>query len=265
MAVALVLIGMFVLISYQAQKVSHWLRQRVGEVELFLEEMEEPFAQALYERASATPGVVEAEYVTREEAQAIFKSEFGEEAEIFFDEQFLPASIKVRVASDYSNADSLQALVAEFTAWNRVDEVVFNQPLLLKVQQNLRLLTLIGLAIGTLVVLASIFLVANTIRLTIYARRLLIRTMKLVGATDNFVRRPFVVEGMLQGLVAGLLAATVLWGLYKLMAAYLPQFGSGSMLAMLVMFVLVGGSGILLGWAGSFLSVRRFIRNVALH
>jgi cell division transport system permease protein len=89
--------------------------------------------------------------------------------------------------------------------------------------------------------------------------------MKLVGATDNFVRRPFVVEGMLQGLVAGLLAATVLWGLYKLMAAYLPQFGSGSMLAMLVMFVLVGGSGILLGWAGSFLSVRRFIRNVALH
>ncbi len=264
MTVALVLIGLFALLSYEAQKVSSWLRSRVGELEVFLEETVEPSAaEALYMRAQATPGVDEAEYVSQEQAQAIFEQEFGEGAEVFLDEPFLPASIKVRVRSRYANPDSLSALVEEFEKWNRVDEVVFNQPLLVKVQQNLRLLTISGLLLGTIVVLASLFLVANTIRLTIYARRLLIRTMKLVGATDSFIRRPFIVEGIAQGLLAGLIAALILSGLYSLMSGYLPQIeGSSSTAAILVMAGVIL-SGLALGWIGSLFAVRRFIQNVA--
>ncbi|GIV59577.1 permease-like cell division protein FtsX [Rhodocaloribacter litoris] len=264
MAVALVLIGLFMFLSYEAQIVSQWLRQRVGELEIFLEDVDETMAQALHERAAATPGVAEAEYVSRAEAEAIFRREFGEGAEVFFDEPFLPASIKVRVESDYANPDSLAALVEEFASWNRVDDVVFNQPLLVKVQQNLRLLTLIGLSLGTLVVLASIFLVANTIRLTIYARRLLIRTMKLVGATDAFIRKPFIVEGVAQGVLAALLALLVLGGLYSLMKRYLPALEVGGVVPVLLALVVLV-LGVLLGWLGSYFSVRRFIKNVALH
>lgn len=263
MTVALVLIGLFAMLSYEAQKVSSWLRSRVGELEIFLEESVEPAAaEALYMRAGATPGVDEAEYVSQEEAQAIFEQEFGEGADVFLDEPFLPASIKVRVRSRYANPDSLTALVAEFEKWNRVDEVVFNQPLLIKVQQNLRLLTIAGLLLGTIVVLASLFLVANTIRLTIYARRLLIRTMKLVGATDSFIRRPFIVEGIAQGLLAGVTAALILSGLYSLMSGYLPQIGGSSSAVALLVTVGVILSGVALGWIGSLLAVRRFIQNV---
>lgn len=265
MTVALVLIGLFALVGYQGQQVSDWLRQRVGEVEIMLaEQASEAEAASLQQRADVMPGVEETEYISQEDAQNIFAQDFGEGAEAFFDEPFLPASIKVRVRSSYANPDSLNRLSEEFETWNRVDEVIFNQPLLVKVQRNLRLISVLGFSLGTLVVLASLFLVANTIRLTIYARRLLIRTMKLVGATDDFIRRPFIVEGIAQGVVAGVLACLVLWGLYRLAAGYLQLPSSMSLWGLLFGAGLIL-TGILLGWLGSYFAVRRFIKDVALH
>ena len=265
MTVALVLVGLFGVVTFEAQQVMGWLRQRVGELNVYLDERaEDRTAEALRTRAAVQPGVEETEYISHEEAQAIFQRDFGEDAAIYFDEPFLPASIKVRVTPAYANPDSLARLQREMSTWNRVDEVVFNQPLVAKVQRNLRLLSTVGLALGTLVTLAALFLVANTIRLTVYARRLLIRTMKLVGATDRFVRRPFVVEGMVQGFVAGVLASLVLWGLFSLAAENLPQLAGGR-LFILGVAALVTLTGVLLGWLGSYFAVRRFIKKVALH
>ena len=264
MTVALILIGLFGLVALKTDQVSDYLRQRVGEVEIFLDDVDEPVARAIRLRAETMPGVANTDFVSSEEAQQIFMEEFGEGAEDFFDQAFLPASIRVQARPSYANPDSLAGLVAEFEQWNHVDEVVFNQPLLVKVQENIRLLTIAGLTLGALVVLAAIFLVANTIRLTIYARRLLIRTMKLVGATDVFIRRPFVVEGVGQGLVAGLLAGGIIWGAYVLLAGYLPQVALGQW----DLIGLLGGvfvMGVLLGWFGSFVAARRFIKKVALH
>lgn len=265
MTVALVMVGLFAVVIWQARGVSDWLKQRVGEVELFLEETTDQMAESLYDRALATPGVAQAEYVSRERAQEIFREEFGEEAEIFFDGAFLPASIRVRVEPDYINTDSLNAMVAEFSSWNRVDEVVYNRPLLAKVQDNLRLLSLIGISIGLLVLIASVFLVANTIRLAIYARRLMIRTMKLVGATDGFVRKPFIVEGILQGLIAAFLALFILWVFEQVAIAAVPQLVA---LPWTEALLLAGGlmfAGFLLGWIGSQSAVRRFLKQVSLH
>lgn len=264
MAVALVLIGMFGILGYEARQVSDWLRQRAGELEIFLNDVDEASAEAIYRRAALVPGVSETEYVSKQEAQAIFQREFGEGAEVFVDEPFLPASVKVRVQPAYATPDSLESLAAEFHTWRHVDEVVFNQALLVKVQQNLRMLTLAGLSLGVLVVLASLFLVANTIRLTIYARRLLIRTMKLVGATDSFVRQPFLVEGIAQGIAASLVAGIIVWILYARLNSLLNTDGE-SFLGGFLFFLALLALGALLGWAGSLFAVRKFLKNVALH
>ena len=265
MTVALVLVGLFSIIMWQAQDVSEWLKQRVGEVELFLADASTEVSEALYLRAQSTPGVAEAEYISKEQAQQIFLDEFGDEAVVFFDDAFLPASIKVRVEQAYINTDSLNILVAEFSSWNRVDEVVYNQPLLVKVQSNLRLLTMIGAFLGILVLTASIFLVANTIRLAIYARRLMIRTMKLIGATDSFVRQPFIVEGIIQGLIASGLALFIIWVVQYAVTAFIPQM---SILSAAMTLVFAGSmllAGVLLGWIGSVNAVRRFLKNVSLN
>ncbi len=263
-AVALVLIGMFALMTFQTNQVTTWLKQRVGEVEIFLEDVEDPVAEAIDARAAVMPGVADTEYISKEEATRVFQEEFGEGAEIFLDEPFLPASVRVHVEPDYANPDSLQMLVAEFGTWNRVSEVVFNQPLLVKVQKNLRLITLSGFLLGLLVVLAALFLVGNTIRLTIYARRLLIRTMKLVGATDAFIQQPFIVEGVAQGIMAGATASALVWMLYGAMSGYLPQLAVSFWTLLFIGFFVIT-MGALLGWLGSYFSVRRFIKHVALH
>jgi cell division transport system permease protein len=265
MAVALVLIGLLLLLVYQGQEVTTLLQERVGELELFLEAVEAPMAKALEARAAAMPGVDRVEYISPEQAQEIFRREFGEGSEVYQGELFLPASIKVFVERDYANSDSLNALKTEFESWNRVESVAFNEDLLVKVQQNLRYLHSVGLVLGVIVMLASVFLVANTIRLTIYARRLLIRTMKLVGATDAFVRRPFIVEGLAQGLAAGVLASLLLWGLYRLVLGFVPALALHGFGPLLTLFLVLIGCGLLLGWLGSWFSVRRFIREVALH
>ena len=265
MTVALVMVGLFAVVTWQARGVSEWLKQRVGEVELFLEDTTDQVAESLYERARATAGVAEAEYISKERAQEIFQEEFGEEADIFFDGAFLPASIRVRVEPDYINTDSLNALVSEFSSWNRVDEVVYNRPLLAKVQDNLRLLSLIGMSIGVLVLLASIFLVANTIRLAIYARRLMIRTMKLVGATDGFIRKPFIVEGIIQGLISSVLALFILWVIQEVAIAYVPQLPSLPASQTIVFTGALLVAGFLMGWMGSVSAVRRFLKQVSLH
>ncbi|MDQ7041638.1 MAG: permease-like cell division protein FtsX [Rhodothermus sp.] len=266
MTVALVLIGVFAAVGYHAHQVTDWLRQRVGEIEIFLEDdVDDSIARALYARVQAIPGVAAARYISREEARQIFLEEFGQEGEVFLDEPFLPASIRVRFEPTMAAPDTLARLVEWLATWNHVDEVVFNQPLLIKVQQNLRLITLVGLALGLLVVLAAVFLVANTIRLTVYARRLLIRTMKLVGATDSFIRQPFVIEGMAQGLIAGLLAASIVALGYQVGAGYLPQLADHQDLFLPGLLAGIVLTGILLGWFGATWAARRFIRRVPLH
>jgi cell division transport system permease protein len=268
MAVALILIGLFMMVSSKAQEVSTALQARVGEMEIFLSDnADDELGNALHQRAMLIDGVQSAEYVSRNEAMQIFERDFGDGSQDFFDQPFLPPSIRVRATQSYSNEDSLESLVATFKGWPQVDDAVYNKSLLAQVQRNLRAITSMGLLLGSMVVLASIFLVANTVRLTIYARRLLIRTMKLVGATDSFVQRPFVVEGILQGLIAAIVATGVVAVVQRMISRWLADFGlvsySGRDMFTLVLGMLVLGA--VLGWLGSFLAARRFIKKVALH
>jgi cell division transport system permease protein len=263
--VALVLVGIFGIVGYEAQVVSNMLRKQSGEMEVFVEDGASTNDQeALHARIRTMPGVAGAEYISHEEAAEVFRQEFGEEASLFDDPTFLPSSIRIEVAPTYANPDSMSQMASAIEGWRSVDEVVFNRDLLVRVAQNRRLISAIGIVLGVVVVLASVFLVANTIRLTIYARRLLIRTMKLVGATDRFVRRPFLVEGLLQGFIGGGVASGIVWGLYRL---FLLQMDQGAV-PFFLQLSLVGGlvaAGMILGWLGSYFAARRFIQNIELH
>lgn len=265
LTVALVLIALFALTTWQGSRVIDWLRQRVGEVELFLSDAADPQqTNALRLRLEATPGVEQVIYISREAASEEFRRAFGEEAALLPEDAFLPASFRVQLEPRYANPDSLTALSQRFAQLNRVDEVFYNQPTLVRVQQNLRVFTPLALGIGGVVVLAALFLVGNTIRLTVYARRMLIRTMKLVGATDSFIRRPFLVEGIAQGVAAGVLACLLLMPLYTALTRAIPELagwpGGTPILTLLAILL----CGTLLGWLGSWVAVRRFIRSVRI-
>lgn len=263
--VALVLVGVFGIVGYEASVVSEMLREQAGQMEVFIEQdASEQMQEALHARIQTIPGIAQTEFVSHEEAAKIFRREFGEDASAFEDPTFLPASIKIKMEPTHAHPDSMARTANVIGEWRGVDDVVLNQDLLVRVAQNRRLINAVGIALGTIVILAAVFLVANTIRLTIYARRLLIRTMKLVGATDRFVRRPFLVEGIVQGFLGGTIAGGVVWGLYRI---FLQQIGRAPLPLRAELLLLGGliGGGVLLGWIGSYFAARRFIQNIELH
>ena len=270
LAIALVLIGMFALLGWQGQRLSEVLQQRAGEAEVFLRDVSAEVAEQTGARLLSMPGIETAEYISHEQAAETFRETFGEGADLFDDEQFLPASYRIRVGGEYAQPDSLARLARRVGSWEAVDEVSYDDALLEAVERNRQAFTLIGLAVAFLVGLAALLLVGNTVRLSIYARRMLIRTMKLVGATNAFIRRPFLVEGVVQGLLAGAIASLALWGLYSLLLDQLraaDALGAGSnwpggtpALALGAVLVV----GVLLGLLASWVAVRRFIRQVRL-
>ena len=270
LAIALVLIGIVALLGWQWQTVSDTLRQRASEVEVFLDDaVDDEVAERLGERLRAVPAVDSVRFVSHEEAAEVFREAFGEGAEVFDDAQFLPASYRVRLRTEGASADSLAQFAEEVGSWAPVEEVAFDRASVEAIERNRRVVTGVGGAVALLVVLAALLLVGNTVRLSIYARRMLIRTMKLVGATNAFIRRPFLIEGAAQGLAAGLAAGAVLWALYGLFLGWLRSadvaaggavgWPGGSPLVAVAAVVLLG---VLLGFLASTVAVRRFIRQV---
>ncbi len=269
MTVALALIGVLFLLGFQAQQLSEWLTKRVGQVDVFLENIEEPLGRTVRDQIATLPGVESATYVSKQEAIRTFRREFGEGAETFLGEggDFLPASVKVQVTSHMINTESLNRIIKTLRKQQHVDDVVYNSRALTAVQQNLKTLTWVGISLGLIILLAAVFLVANTIRLSIYARRLLIKTMKLVGATDSFIRKPFLVEGLVQGLLGGLVGAAFMSGLNAALAWIIPQLRNqpwpgGHPIVLMIALV---GFGLVLGWLGSLFAVRKFVRSVTLN
>ena len=267
--VALTLIGVFALMGYHVERVTSWLRQEASEIEVFLTDRGEQLAPILQERITQQTGIASVEYISREQAAEIFIQEFGQEGDMFVQDPapFLPPSFKINVEPSHANVDSIAVLSAWFHGLRGVDDVIYNQQVMAQIQQHLPFVTILALLIGLLVVLASLFLVGNTIRLTIYARRLLIRTMKLVGATDAFIRRPFVIEGMLQGLVGGIVACIAVWILHRIVVTLIPisdlrSWPGGTPLVSIVLLLLIG---LLLGWLGSYIATQRFLKNVQIH
>lgn len=271
LAIALVLIGMFSLLGWQWNRLADSLRDRAGEAEVFLKPADAEITARVGDRLREVAGIDSIRFVSHEEAAQIFREAFGEGADLYSDEQFLPASYKIRLSGAYASPDSLQKLAARVSAWAPVDEVAYDEDLLQAVERNRAVFSAVALAVALLVVLAALLLVGNTVRLSIYARRLLIRTMKLVGATNSFIRRPFLVEGLVHGLVAGVVAGGILYGLYELFLGTLRRadalgmdgggWPGGSPFPAILGIVAVG---ILLGWLASWVAVRRFVSQVQL-
>ena len=271
LAIALVLIGLFALLGWQWRAFSDTLRQRAAEAEVFLRPVDGPAAERVGGRLRQIPGVDSVRYVSHDEAAATFRETFGEGADLFDDEQFLPASYRVTLDGAYAQADSMNRIAARVRAWGSVEDVAYDVASVETIERNRKAFSAVGLGVALLVVVAALLLVGNTVRLSIYARRMLIRTMKLVGATNGFIRRPFLIEGAAQGLVAGAAAGLALWGLYGLLLAALHDAdalgaatadwpGGSPALSLLA----VVGLGVLLGFFASWIAVRRFIREVAV-
>jgi cell division transport system permease protein len=261
---ALVLLGLFGTVSLSFFDVIQELRSRV-ELEVFLgETMTDPQAADAAQQIKMLRGVREAEFVSKDEAAKRFTHDFGEDIVRILGSNPLPRSVKLKFQSDYATPDSVEVLVPAIRKIVPGADIRYNQAFLGQIEQNARLFTLLTGGIGVLISVATIVLIGYTIRLAMYSRQEKIRTMRLVGATGWFIGAPYIIEGALQGLIAGALAAGAIYLLFdQLLFSYEPAIYKVLQPSALLIYPSTVALGLVLGIFGSALSVGKYLRKVS--
>lgn len=258
--ISLLLLGIFAVITINTTRLIEMLRAKVV-LEAFLQE---PITRAqigqLVHRVLALEGVDSLIVISKDEAAEIFKKEFGEDIQRVLDFNPLPPSIKIFLKPAYQTSQGVQKLYTQLVALQGIDQIIYRKELLELIDRRTTAINNITLGLGVLISISAILFVSNTIRLAIYAKRKIIRTMELVGATWMFIRLPFLIEGMVQGLLGGLLAAGLLYSVLALTSRVLAH-DLGSYLTMPPTFYgFVVLAGVVLGLVGAVISIVRFMR-----
>lgn len=218
----------------------------------------------LQARFQATPFVARQAFVSSEEALSIMRKRTGEDILTLTDGiNPLAPSLALWLTSPYLDLDSLQQVMAQFSTYEGVVEVGYPLQTLREARSHVPSITLSAIMITLLVSLIVVYLVFSAIRAVIYAKRLNIRTMQLIGATRNFIRRPFVWRGFIQGTFAGLIACVLLILSLSTLVWLLRDVFTLETDSLIPGFVVILGGivllGSLLGIAGSRIAVNRFL------
>lgn len=263
--ISLILLGSFSILVLNANSVVESLREKV-EMEAFLADYLSPIETSIVRDSIASvPGVKDVRYVSKDSAAKIFKEEFGEDVGRVLDFNPLPASIKIFLQDGYRNAKSASVIYEAVRNIRGVEDVIYRKTLLEMLDTRATTFLWLIFGIGMFITLSSVFLVANTIRLAIYAKRKIIQTMKLMGATKSFVRGPFILEGLVQGFIGGALGAAILFLVFEYLARWISTELVDFVHVNPVYYGMIVAAGCLLGFLGSTISIRRFISESVVH
>ncbi len=261
MLVALLWVGVFLLVLFVVRGEATTIRKDAGRVQVFLNETAtEADVNALRDRLGRQPTVERVEYVSKEDALERARKLFKENPEVLenLPTNPFPASLEARL-SDPSKAETV---AAAFKGEEGVESVRYGGEQGQKIVRNAGWVSAIAVIMAAFLVVAATMLVANTIRLSIFARRREIEVMKLVGASNSFVRVPFMIEGFLVGLIAATGAISIIWIVKRASAGILDSFklSTGEPTPQIAIFCALLGMGVVLGSLGSGLTIRRYLR-----
>jgi len=222
MSVALLMLALFTLFTLNLRELARSFRSEI-EIDVFVkEEVPDEQMAALRVRLEQMEGVAKVQYVSRDEALVEFRSQLGPDSDLLdvLEENPLPASMRLTLQETHRQSDKLSMLASYVRELPEVDEVRYGDVWVSRLEQYIRVFTIIDVLVGTIVLLSALFVISNTVRLTVLARQRTIEIMRLVGATNWFIRMPFVIEAAVQGAIAGALAMLVLWAAHH----YATQF-----------------------------------------
>lgn len=264
---ALLIVSLFLLVFVNLENAAENWSERVQVTVYFDHELTQQEQSALRSAITAIPGTSKIAYVSRDEALKRFKGRLrGQETLLEgVRSEVLPTSLEITLKQSHRETRGVESYVASLKRISGISEVQYGEEWVRRFNTFLNFMRLLGALLGGFLVVAVLFIVSNTIKLTIYARRDELEVMSLVGATRLFIKAPFLIEGVLQGGAGALLAMALLLGLYE---GFLHNAGSfltfnptTAGLAFLPIEY-VGGiilAGIVLGFVGSITSLKRFI------
>lgn len=260
-AMVLLMVGLLGLILVHANKISRYVKENIV-LNIYVDEgAHESDVLQLQKQLESNTMVKQVQYVSKELAARNLQKDLGEDFVSFLGYNPLSESLDVYLKADYANNTDITRFKSELLKNPIVKEVRYQQSLVDQMNQNLTSITLIILGFTAIFVLLSVALINNTIRLAIYSQRFLIKSMQLVGATKNFIRRPFLLYGIWHGLLGALIAIVILMCTLYLAQKEIPnlvilqdytEFG--------IVFAIVVGLGIFISGFSTFLAVNKYLR-----
>ncbi len=266
-ALAMFIASLFLLVFVNLESAMDNWSERVQITVYFDRELAPPEQSQLQQRITAIAGVSRATYVSRAEALVRFKSRLKGQGTLLegVRADVLPTSFEINLKQQYRETGSVEAVVTRLKAIPGITEVQFGEEWVKRFNLFLDFMRFLGSLLGAFLIIAVIFIVSNTIKLTIYSRRDELDVMALVGATRFFIKAPFLLEGIIQGVVGTGSALLLLFGLYEGFmynaGDYIPfnPLSSGLMFIPYEYCAALLGAGALLGFIGSLTSLKRFI------
>lgn len=258
MALSLFVLGIFLLITVNLRGAIQAVQSQV-ELAVFLgEDVRDGELQAIDRFLREHPGVRDVRFLTRDEALASFRAELNEKEYLLeaLETNPLPDTFEVELFDDWKTTDRISQLASLLEGMSGVDEVKWGKEWVGRLNRIIVVLVLVDLFLGVVVALSSMVVVANTVKLTLIARKEMIELMKMVGATIGVIRRPFVIEGVLQGAAAASLATVLLVVLTSFLGGRVPELVALSVPSFAAFIVF----GAFLGGLGSAVSLHGFLR-----
>lgn len=212
-SLVLLLVGVAGLLVANARSISDYFKENMQVSVLMKQEVGEDEAMKYVSDLDAMPFIKSTTFVSREQGTKEMAELLGEDFLNVFETAPIPVSVDVTLRADYVSSDSLEVVKKKILSSPLVDEVVYQQSLVDKLNTNLRKISAVLGVFIVLLLFISFVLINNTVRLNVFSRRFTIHTMKLVGATKSFIRAPFLVQAVFQGLFSALLAILMLVGI----------------------------------------------------
>ena len=259
-SLVLFLLGILGLVLINAKELSDYFRESLSFSVILDDDAKEADIRMLQKDLDAKYYVKSTEYISKDMAAANMMEDRGEDFISFLGDNPLPSSIDVYLVSNYTSPDSVTKIEKYILEYPFVKEVYYQESLLFLINENIRKISLFLLVISVFLFLIALTIINNTIRLAVYSRRFIIRTMQLVGATRSFIRKPFIIQSAFHGFLAALIAMTLLMILlYLVEREFFVMFTVEST----KLLVLLGGGviiiGILINMVSTFFSVNRYL------
>ena len=260
-AMVLVLLGLVVFSVQTSRNLSQWVKENLTVTVMLSDDVSVNGAKMLCRDLYHRPYSRNIDYISKDQALKEQTEAMGSDPSEFLGVNPFPATLELQLKSDYANRDSLKWIAKELQKNPKITDVAYQVDLMDSVNRNLTKLNLLLLGLAVLLTFVSFSLINNTVRLSVYSRRFIIHTMKLVGASWGFIRKPFMNQALQVGVVAALIAIAVLGGLFYGLYYYEPNIVtviSWRELAITAGAVLL--FGIIITAACSYISVNKFLR-----
>lgn len=263
-AVSLLVLGMFLMIFLNTNNLAQYLESQV-QVSVYMQDSAtEKELASVKEKLTKMPGVVKVTQVSKAQALERFKKRLGDQEQLLHSlgkENPFPNSFEIQV----DNPERIKVLTPQIGQLPKVETAKFGQEVVEHLFQLTKILRFGGILLVIFLAMATLFIISNTIRLTVFARRKEVIIMKYVGATDWFIRWPFLLEGMTLGFFGAVLASVLINSIYSGLLerihatlAFLPLLPTSPLLIYVDLFLLIAGTGI--GALGSYISLRKFLQ-----